>query len=182
MSNVWECICGKPWKDGRHTNAMKRDVGNNLWKGSPALLVPYRQWTREKLPNGNQGFVCCGDDGFLRSFDPHDQRDIGEIVAVEWKSFGKDIDGPTQKAFAAIELGRIRGTLSIALHGGNVPGPLSHYPIPREIADSDWLPEQPVVADKITINDHWTHVDDDVSEQELINAMLSAVGFSQYAA
>lgn len=173
----WVCSCGEPWQKARHRARMARLIGTQ-WRGSPALLVPYRQWIREKLPNGNEGFVCCGDDGFIRAgFDPRDPRDIGELVAVEWKTHGRRLDIATERALAALELGRVRGTLTITLHGGNVPGPLSHFPEAREIAENDSLPEQPEVARRIVINDNWTRRNEEVTEAELIAAMKNAAGY-----
>lgn len=148
------------------------------WRDSPALLVPYRQWIREKLPNGNQGFVCCGDDGFIRAgFDPRNTRDIGYLVAMEWKSWGRRLDTATERALAAINLGRIRGTLSVQLIDGNIPGPVDHYPMAMQIADDDRLPEQPTVASRIVINDYFTRHDEEVDEQGLITALKNAAGY-----
>jgi hypothetical protein len=155
---------------------MKREVGNSLWGGSPALLVPYRQWTRERLPNGNQGFVCCGDDGFFRAFDHRDPNDIGSVCVSEWKTFGRSIDRATEKTLAAVNLGRISGTLQIALVGGNVPGALSHYPRPILVA-GDELPEQPVVASQILVTDYYRHRGSSVDEDELVSIIKKAAGY-----
>lgn len=177
----WVCICGQAWQSQKHKNAMTLQGIDSHWRGSPALLVPYRQWIREKLPGGRQGFVCCGDDGFIRCFNPHERGDLGELVAMEWKTFGRSLDHATRNALAAVECGRVRGTLVITLHGGNVPGQLAHYPVARWISGSDHaldlLPEQPEVAQRIVLNDNYTRLNEEVTEDGLIEAMKNAAGF-----
>lgn len=155
---------------------MARLIGNR-WRGSAGLLIPYRQWIRERLPNGNEGFACCGDDGFFRGFDPRNSRDIGWVVPTEFKTFGARIDPATDRTLAALNTGRIRGTLAIRLHDGNVPGELHHYPVAREVASGDWLPEQPVVASRITVTDNYTRHDELVTEQQLVALIKRAVGW-----
>jgi len=174
MTDQWMCRCGEPWEGRRHKVQMKREVGNNLWRGSPALLIPHRQWLREAMPNGNQGFVCVGDDGFIRGgWDGF--HDVGYIALMEWKS---NTRGPVQKPkvdhatgllLDAVPGDRIVGSILVQLAGGNTPDRLHHYPVAREIAPGDWLPEAPMVAQTIYAN-HKV-----VSVAELRDLMLSAV-------
>lgn len=171
----WVCSCGEPWDDRRH-QAVLRGVLTSPWRSSPALLVPHRQWQREKLPPSKRGFVVCGDDGFIRTFSREDP--IGDVLAIEWKSFGAGIDKATKKAFEAFDLGRIRGTLVVRMIAGNVPGQLSHYPQPVDV-NGDLLPEQPVIAKAIEASTHWGSWTFSGADQEaqLVSLILNEAGF-----
>lgn len=178
MSSGWVCQCGAPWFIGRHQAEMHR-LNNSHWRGSPALLTPYRQWFRERMPNGNQGMVLVGDDGLIRTFNPRDRFDRGRVVPWEVKTFGASFDEPTRKAFGALLLEGVDAHLVVRLMAGNCPGPLHHYPVSRQVADDngrgqpDIVPEQAVVASRIEVTVTTTAPDTfDVSEEELRDLIL----------
>lgn len=148
--HTYTCACGQPWFDRTHTLTMSKELRVTAWRGHPGQMVPHRQWVRENLPATNTGFVCAGDDGFARSWTPG-VDELGHVTPMEWKTYGRKLDTPTAKIFYVLtnEQQRIRDPLVICLFGGNVPTPLRHYPW----SDDCDLPEQPVVADRIIVND-----------------------------
>lgn len=149
--HTYTCLCGDPWFDRSHTLTMTRELRVTQWHGNPGQMVPHRQWVRENLPPTHAGFVCAGDDGFARSWVPGDDE-IGHVTPLEWKTYGKPLDTPTAKIFhiLAAEQHRIREPLTIRLFAGNVPTALRHYPWTDECD----LPEQPVVAARVLVNDY----------------------------
>lgn len=138
------------------------------WRGAPGLVTPYRQWIRDYLPSAKDGFVFCGDDGFARRWTP--ERPYGGVRPVEVKTWlRKQIDVPTKLSFHCLLNGRVGDPLILNLVGGNVPSELlSEYPPP--CADCG-LPEQPVVAEAIYLNNRLVSVD------ELVSEMLDLDGY-----
>jgi hypothetical protein len=150
MTDHHEWVCGPcdmPWSSWDHQTALRAINGRN-WRGNPGQLVPYRQWIRENLPSGRNGFVLCGDDGFLRLYSAGDQT--GYVFPLEVKSNGSTLDHATRSTFEALAKGRLCPALVLYLSpGANVPGPLQHWP---NSCPHCYLPGALVVADKMWLN------------------------------
>lgn len=147
--HTYTCLCGERWDEWGHIRSMTQQIGVKPWRGNPGQMVPHRQWIRENMPATHEGFVCAGDDGFLRTWTHDDQ--LGFATPVEWKTYGSTLDNPTRRIFEIVyeQPDRIRKPLTIRLVGGNVPSALAHYPYTAECD----LPEQPVVATEVWVND-----------------------------
>lgn len=149
MSHVWQCKCGLPWYDKTHKAIVLEDTHQNAWRGNPAQLIPYRQWIRENLPGSRDGITVACDDGFIRMFSPLDP--IGWTTPHEFKTYGAQLDTPTDKTFACIRQGRVTDRLVVQMAGGSTPGPLKHYPI--ALPDVRPLtPEPENVATRVYLN------------------------------
>ena len=145
-AHIWYCVCGEQWFHFRHKARVAALCGKG-WNGSPALMVPHRQWCRENLPNSRECTVA-GDDGFLRFYTEDDP--LGYVAPVEWKSRGAELDRPTANTFRALSQGRALDAIVIRLLGkGNTPGRLQHYPL---MCEHVGVPEVPVIATGVSFN------------------------------
>lgn len=134
------CLCGGEWP------ACTADVPGGVWRSSPGLVTPWRQWCREKLPSSYERFVIASDDGFVRTWGWQDP--LGYVKPLEIKTRNGSPGRKDIMTLKSIQGQRIAEAMIIRLQG-NVPGELAHWPEPCECCG---LPERLIVSEWIEAN------------------------------